>query len=184
MKEYRNSERTKKWIRKAFIELIEEKKEINKITITELVKKADITKPTFYYHYCDIYGVAEEIENELISKLSEALDNVNNKFDNDYSENITTVILFLEEHETEYRLLINATELIYFIEKLKQIFTKKLISEYNIKSFSSNPETRALQVNFLINGFTNLIIDYFKGKINSNLSTIGDFFITAINKLK
>ena len=44
MKQYRNSERTKKWIRRAFIELIAEKKSINKITINELAERADITK--------------------------------------------------------------------------------------------------------------------------------------------
>lgn len=66
MKQYRNAERTKKWIRRAFIELISEKKTINKITVNELAERADITKTTFCYHYDDIYAVAEEFENELI----------------------------------------------------------------------------------------------------------------------
>lgn len=66
MKQYRNAERTKKWIRRAFIELISEKKTIDKITVNELAERADITKTTFYYHYDDIYAVAEEFENELI----------------------------------------------------------------------------------------------------------------------
>lgn len=69
MKQYRNAERTKKWIRRAFIELISEKKTIDKITVNELAERADITKTTFCYHYDDIYAVAEEFENELISKL-------------------------------------------------------------------------------------------------------------------
>ena len=66
MKQYRNAERTEKWIRRAFIELISEKKTLNKITVNELAERADITKTTFYYHYDDIYAVAEEFENELI----------------------------------------------------------------------------------------------------------------------
>ena len=66
MKQYRNAVRTEKWIRRAFIELISEKKTLNKITVNELAERADITKTTFYYHYDDIYAVAEEFENELI----------------------------------------------------------------------------------------------------------------------
>lgn len=73
MKPYRNAERTKKWIRRAFTELMAEKKDIEKISVTELAERADISKTTFYYHYEDIYAVAEEFENELIDALSAAL---------------------------------------------------------------------------------------------------------------
>ena len=46
-KEYRNSTRTKKMIRSAFVDLIEEKKLLNSITVAELAERADIAKSTF-----------------------------------------------------------------------------------------------------------------------------------------
>lgn len=47
--------KTRNLIKKKFAELMNEKKELNKITVTELVKRAGITRSTFYTHYDDIY---------------------------------------------------------------------------------------------------------------------------------
>lgn len=76
MKTYRNAERTKRWIRRTFTEMMAEKRDIEKITVTELARRADISKTTFYYHYDDIYAVAEEFENELIEQLSAVLSEI------------------------------------------------------------------------------------------------------------
>mgnify|MGYP003296140577 CR=1 FL=1 len=66
-KEYRNVTKTRKMIRLAFSELLGEKKNMESITVSELVERADIAKSTFYNHYEDIYAVAEEFENESTS---------------------------------------------------------------------------------------------------------------------
>ena len=60
--ENRNVRKSKKAIQKAFAELLSEKNDINKITVKELVERADISKSTFYSHYQDIYSVKEEFE--------------------------------------------------------------------------------------------------------------------------
>ena len=65
----RSSEKTRALIKAVFAEMLSEKRELNKITVTELVKRADINRGTFYSHYDDIYGVAEDYENELIDKF-------------------------------------------------------------------------------------------------------------------
>ena len=64
-----SSKKTRKLIKKAFAELIHEKKELSKITVTELVKRADITRSTFYTHYDDIYEVVNEYQLETIELL-------------------------------------------------------------------------------------------------------------------
>ena len=43
-----SSEKTRKLRRNIFAELIKEKQELNKITVSELVKRADINRGTFY----------------------------------------------------------------------------------------------------------------------------------------
>ena len=53
-----SSKKTRNELRKAFAELIQEKKVIKKITIQELVNKAGITRATFYTHYDNIYEIA------------------------------------------------------------------------------------------------------------------------------
>lgn len=62
--------KSKEKIEKAFIELIQ-KKELNKISVTELVKIAKINRSTFYVNYLDIYDLAEQIRNKMYQDLLE-----------------------------------------------------------------------------------------------------------------
>lgn len=64
----RRAIRTKKMIRKALSELIEEKGFSN-ISITDLTTRADINRGTFYLHYADKYDLLESVENEILLEL-------------------------------------------------------------------------------------------------------------------
>jgi AcrR family transcriptional regulator len=66
----RRAIRTKKMIRNALSELIEEKG-FNDISITDLTKRADINRGTFYLHYTDKYDLLEKVENEVIQEIQE-----------------------------------------------------------------------------------------------------------------
>ena len=65
-KRYKNYELFKNKIRDAFSSIIYEKRDITKISIKELVMRANISKSTFYSHYKNIYSIADEIEEELL----------------------------------------------------------------------------------------------------------------------
>ena len=65
----RSSAKTRKLIKAAFAKMLSEKRTMDDITVTELVKRADINRGTFYIHYDDIYAVAEDYENELIDRF-------------------------------------------------------------------------------------------------------------------
>ena len=73
----RRTMRTKRLIRNALSELIEESG-YNNISITDITKKADINRGTFYLHYVDKYDLLEKIENEVIQELRDGIDNVSN----------------------------------------------------------------------------------------------------------
>lgn len=60
---------TKKILRDALLQLMEEKS-INKITPTELCRKANINRNTFYSHYRAPEDVLHEIEDEILKKVS------------------------------------------------------------------------------------------------------------------
>ncbi|UWD48862.1 TetR/AcrR family transcriptional regulator [Clostridioides difficile] len=75
----RRTIRTKKMIRSALAELIDEKG-FNNISVTDLTQRADINRGTFYLHYVDKYDLLEKIENEIIQEIEEEtkhLDSVN-----------------------------------------------------------------------------------------------------------
>ena len=60
--------RTKQQIRKALIELLEEKGE-NDISVRELSQRANINRGTFYIHYKDIHDLVEQLVDEANEKL-------------------------------------------------------------------------------------------------------------------
>ena len=64
-----SSVKTRKLIRTTFAEMLSEKKEIGKISVSELAARANINRGTFYSHYDDIYSVADDYEIELIEKF-------------------------------------------------------------------------------------------------------------------
>ncbi len=184
MKTYRNSERTKKWIRRAFTELLAEKKSIDKITVNELAKRADITKTTFYYHYEDLYAVAEEFENELIDELNVTMDNIIKENPSDYSLYFNKVLAFLKQHEDNYRLAVNASELDVFAGKLKVIFTRKMAVVGIQFGFSTDERKRLVQVFFFVNATVDTVIQYFRGELNVPIEVVGQVVTEAAEKLK
>ena len=66
------TERTKKSIANAFLEL-RKQKPIEKITVKELAELAYINKATFYTHYHDIYDLTDQLENEFMESIIEEL---------------------------------------------------------------------------------------------------------------
>lgn len=55
-------------IEKTFIELIQTK-EINQISVTDICKKANLNRTTFYSNYIDIYDLAEKIKDRMINEF-------------------------------------------------------------------------------------------------------------------
>ncbi len=67
----RRPAKTKKAIRLALFQILD-KKELNKITVTELTKQANISRKTFYIHYSKISNVLDEFEQELVEAFHNA----------------------------------------------------------------------------------------------------------------
>lgn len=183
MKEYRNVIRTKKQIRNAFCELLDEKHDINKITVKELVDRADISKSTFYAHYLDIYNLAEEFENEIFDLLEEIFNEL--KLNNDYNFNnyINKVIAFLKENERLYKVIVNSAFPMNFIDKLKKMCNEAIENDAKFEFLSPEPKLRKTQIDFITNGTIYLCIDYFKGNLSQSLDEIGLSVLAAMNTM-
>lgn len=69
---------TKARIKTAFFELMQNKN-VQKITVSEVVRKADISRATFYLHYSDIFDLLGQIEEDIIAQVLEEI----KKFDED-----------------------------------------------------------------------------------------------------
>ncbi len=171
-KEYRNSTRTKKMIRSAFVDLIDEKKLVSSITVAELAERADIAKSTFYNHYEDVYAVGEEIMNELLSELDNIIDAMEADNTKDYRVYIKRIFAFLKENQDIYSKVADSPDAIYFIDKIKNIVVKRVL--VNIKSpiLSKNKNERYVQISFIANACVDIMVNYFKGDIKMSFDEL------------
>lgn len=64
--------KTKRAIKDAFLQL-RAKKPLERITIKELSDLAQISKATFYLHYKDIYDLSEQLQNEVVQDIMDAV---------------------------------------------------------------------------------------------------------------
>lgn len=62
--------KTKRNIKNTLIGLLAEKP-LNKISITELAKTAEINKGTFYLHYADIYELYNELLSDFVTSIAD-----------------------------------------------------------------------------------------------------------------
>lgn len=165
-REYRNSIRTKKMIREAFAELIGEKKRISNISVSELAERADIAKSTFYNHYDDVYAVADEMIRELTEGLNSIIDAMEADKTNDYTTYVKSIFAFLRENEDLYRKLAESPDAVFFINRIKQVVTRRVFSNITSPFLSKNKVERQVQITFLAHACVDTMVDYFKGDID------------------
>ena len=162
-----SSVKTRNLIKKTFAELINEKKQLDKITVTELVKRANLTRSTFYTHYDNIYEVAQDYQLQTIELVcSEDLKLYSKQDILDYFVNI---IQCLKDNEKTYKLLLSANESLLFLEKLKNIASEKI---YDALKNSCTDKYLEIDVSFLMNGILMEILKYFRNESSYSLDEI------------
>lgn len=91
--------KTKQNIRDSFFKILKEKP-INKITVSDIIRKADINRSTFYFYYDDIFDMIEQINNEIFDCFSKEIVSTSFKFTEyeDYKNYIERYLIFCKEN--------------------------------------------------------------------------------------
>ncbi len=173
-----SSEKTRKIIRNAFSELIMEKQELSKITVTELVNRADINRGTFYNHYDDIYDVANDFEEEVLELFVEPSKELRNN--NDVFLFFDDVIKYLKDNENIYRMILSSKEPLLFLERLNTLLQKNL---YEYLSKSKDSKDLKINVSFYSNGVINQVLEYFKNNSDYSLDDLNIYMKKWYNLL-
>lgn len=119
-----SSRKTRKTIKKVFAEMLSEKKELGKISVSELCQRAEISRGSFYSHYDDIYSVAEEYENELIDGF---FDNARLIESQTILQFVDSFFEFIRKNNENYRLLCRSNDFLFAAKKLTAIASGKLL---------------------------------------------------------
>ena len=105
-KDNRSTRRTRSAIREALTEMLA-LKPVGKITVQELIDRANICRTTFYAHYEDIYDLLSEVEDDILSEIREGLEGLDQapiRVEEQYPA-IEAVVEVYARHENLIRLL-------------------------------------------------------------------------------
>lgn len=178
-KEYRSAIRSRKLIRQAFFEILKEK-DFEKITVTDIVKKADINRSTFYAHYPDVMGLLDEIQDEIITFFEQYLQKVSFS---DLLENPTPylqlIIKMSRQNEELYRLLSNSNVAVKQMENMKKLLTEQIITTLEVPEQYQNSFEFEFAVRFFLGGFIDVYTQWLRGELNYSMDDI----IQAVSQL-
>jgi len=178
-----SSLKTKKAIKEAFIELLYEHKELDKVKVSNLVEKANVNRSTFYLHYDSIYDVAEDFGNDIIDAF------LNQRKSKNIIETLNNIACYLKENENIYKMLANSD----YTQLFSLISTKKLYDEAkNNIQMSYNIEEPKLTfiAHFFIDTMLNQYSKYFiysdypysLDEINNYLKEIISIYLDYLDK--
>lgn len=132
--------KSKKFLKKALLTLLEEEK-LSNIRVSTLCNKAEINRTTFYAHYKDVLTLFKEIMNEFISHIYSYILKLNEAKTKEESQNMAlSFIKYIDDNSDTFLLIFeNSTNEEVVSEQYELLIEKinKRISEkYDKKSFT------------------------------------------------
>ena len=152
-----SSRKTRKLIRSTFAEMLSEKGTIDKITVTELVKRANINRGTFYTHYDDVYSVAEDFETEMLEQFDAASADIA-----DLDAFVESLFDFIKENEPYYKMLCKSNEFIFAANKLVVTAANRMC-ELCKTVFGDVDPNLEITLNIFVAGLTYEYVRYCRG---------------------
>ena len=166
-KEYRSAVRSRRLIRTALLELLQEKK-FEKITVTDIGKRADINRSTFYAHYPDVLGLVEELMEETVSNSLDLVSKI------DMLQFLEEPIPVLEQllsigtkNMDIYRLLGKSDFVLRQVENMKTVLVENAMGAVNIPEHIRQSGTFHAHMHFFVGGILNVYQQWVFGNLDS-----------------
>ena len=123
----RRARYTRQTIRGTLLELMAEKP-FSRVTVTELCKRAEMNRGTFYLHYRDVYDMLSQVEDAIFQEFNEILDK-NFAPDNEaalYSV-LEDIFTFLDNNRLIGRTLLGPHGDLAFVNRMKELVKLRLL---------------------------------------------------------
>lgn len=182
--EYRSAIRSKNFIKKALVKLMHEK-DLSKITVSDIIREADISRGTFYAHFTDINSVIEQIENEELQKLLTFVDSFKyadlRKPTNVF---LRSICEYLAKDMEYYRMIIDTDIVHNFLHRLINIFYETTIQQITGCNNNITPVEADIFLSYTSAGASMVIISWLKGDIQGSPKEISDKLSKLVDNSK
>ncbi len=154
-KEDRRVKRTEAILKDALLALLQEKP-AEKISVSELVKQADVGRGTFYLHYKDIADMIDHLNQICLNKLIPLLDTYSEEPD---IEPFLLDLFKICEQEKDLLRLLPKNMNSKFYQHLKEFAREKCEHDW-VALFHAEPEKIDLLFPYIFNGIVGLLLHW------------------------
>ncbi len=158
---HKNAARSRHLIKTAFAELLNEK-DISKITVTDIVERANISRGTFYAHYLDVYDLYSAIQSNIVEAIDEMMDELG--MENiilDPTQAISFGISFLEKNKNYYKLFLTSSHGEKLIKRVMSLAEDKFIHLIVTTLPEENIQEHICHLYYTLGGIRNILIHWF-----------------------
>lgn len=168
--EYRSSIRSKKLITAALADLLQEKP-LDKVTVSDVVRRAEVNRGTFYAHYADIPDVLNHLIQQIFSTMLDAISH-NTQPLSSIPSALTKQIQYILEDDIDFcRKIMTSSASSLFRQQLVEIMVDYLLQHEEDFSITGHEEY-VLRVRFCAGGLSSLYQDWFAGKLPFTLEEL------------
>ena len=167
---------TKRVIQESFLDLLETK-DITKVTVMELCKKADINRATFYRYYLDVFDLLEKMEEEFVLEYQNSYKDFNYN-DNKLYDYVLSLLQTCQRKKRFVKILFQTKSGITFLHKLLEdaYIRCKEKWEHDIPNISEEIEEYATV--YLFNGTLGIVNYWIQNEFDKQIEDIANMVIS------
>lgn len=153
----RRVRKTRKLLKQGLITLMMEK-DINAITINELVQLIDINRGTFYLHCRDLHDLLSQIQDEVMAELQTILSGYTAEdMKNEDLPFFIDILKYIKENADLFVLLLRKNGDTSFLNKLKRTAEESCFEQLKSIYQKENPYSYAVFATFAVSGSIGVI---------------------------
>lgn len=171
-KRYRSALRSRRLIMEAYINLMQEKP-AEKITVKDIVDRADLNRSTFYVHFKSVDDVQNAIYDNVSDKLITFLSETNcDCILKDPLPLLLRLAEFVESDLELYRRLVNIDRSGAFMERIQALVTDKMMTDVETLPYIKDHTSFLVNLRFFMGGYVALLKDWCAGRLEQPFSEI------------
>ena len=168
--EYRSAIRSKKLIISALADLLSEKP-LDKITVTDVVSRAQINRGTFYAHFSDVPDVIHHLILGIFSTIRQALADEPLQLTEIPHTLLKRIQSYLEEDMEFCHKVMNSGAAQMMQEELVHLVVDYMLQHESLFGFGDH-RLYELTIRFCAGGLVNLYREWFAGKLELSLEQL------------
>ncbi|MDQ0271599.1 TetR/AcrR family transcriptional regulator [Cytobacillus purgationiresistens] len=164
-KSTKQNERTKSHLKKAFISLVDEKG-YSHVSVTDIIKRAEYNRTTFYLHYRDKQDLTEELRQEMFDAIKNASINRYVKGKNIHITNMGPqsfeLMHFIYKNQDFFNLYLKNDTIPGLYKDLPQAIYEVLEESFILTAVNKSDINYSAHKLYMANGTAGLILEWIK----------------------